>query len=267
MPKRTPGSRPSRPNASTARGLTPPPLKIAGTASARSGNSGPSNESAVTKGTGAGRYVEMKKASFKVNQAEPEAAASRVRSESATILPTNANPRLAMAFQYTQRGWPVFPVIATTKRPMTDHGFHDATTDPATILRWWEDHPDANVGIQTGAKSRLLVLDVDLYKFPNALADLERREGKLPKTYTVETPRGGKHFYFRLPANSAARCTAEVEGVCVKANGGYGDSKLYGVGRGAKPSGVQSAMGPSSTRFGKATRPPSFLRGPSLSFA
>ena len=50
---------------------------------------------------------------------------------------------LEAALGYATRGCPVFPVI--DKKPRTEHGFHDATTDPATIRGWWERWPDAGI--------------------------------------------------------------------------------------------------------------------------
>jgi hypothetical protein len=49
---------------------------------------------------------------------------------------------------------------ATDKKPLTAHGFKDASTDPATIAAWWQQWPDALVGVPTG--DRFVVLDVDL---------------------------------------------------------------------------------------------------------
>jgi hypothetical protein len=133
----------------------------------------------------------------------------------------NGSALLTAALHYAARGWRVFPLVPKRKAPMTEHGCHDATTDPGVILRWWSDHPDANIGIATGARSRLLVADVDTYKVPNALEALERDCGPLPKTYTVAIPRGGRHLYFALGARQEARCTAAVDGVCLKGACGY----------------------------------------------
>ncbi len=41
------------------------------------------------------------------------------------------------AFDLAQRGLPVFPCRAD-KRPITENGFHDATTDAETIRQWWQ---------------------------------------------------------------------------------------------------------------------------------
>jgi hypothetical protein len=66
---------------------------------------------------------------------------------------------LEAALRYAGRGLAVFP--ANGKRPYTDHGLHDATTDPETIERWWRRWPAANIAIRTGSVSGLLVLDAD----------------------------------------------------------------------------------------------------------
>lgn len=133
------------------------------------------------------------------------------------------NPRvlLTAALSYAQRGWRVFPVVPRRKAPpMTEKGCHDGTTDIPTILRWWSDNPDANIGIATGTQSKLVVVDLDVYKVKDAALAFEK-DHHAPKTYTVATPRGGRHLYFELGSRQQARCTAEVSGVCVKANGGY----------------------------------------------
>jgi len=51
------------------------------------------------------------------------------------------------------------PLVPGGKRPLTDHGVKDATTDEATIRGWWARWPDANIGIATG--HGLVVIDVD----------------------------------------------------------------------------------------------------------
>jgi len=95
---------------------------------------------------------------------------------------------LIHALSYAARGWPVFPCHTPTldggcscrkdcgknlgKHPRTLHGLTDATTDEATIRRWWQQFPDANIGIVTGAVSGLVVLDEDSYKG----GDVSRRE-------------------------------------------------------------------------------------------
>ncbi len=128
---------------------------------------------------------------------------------------------LEHALRYAARGWPVFP--CTGKRPLVTNGLLDATTDPATITRWWERiWPAANIAVITGAGSGLLVVDVDGEEGSDSLHLLERDHEPLPRTATVATPRGGSHLYFRHPGgeihNSAGRLGV---GLDVRGDGGY----------------------------------------------
>ena len=62
------------------------------------------------------------------------------------------------ALRYAELGYRVFPCAPGNKNPLTEHGFHDATTDAEQIECWWEENPTANVGLATEG---LLVVDVD----------------------------------------------------------------------------------------------------------
>ena len=59
-------------------------------------------------------------------------------------------------------GVPVFPCVPGQKRPLTPRGFHDASTDPEQVERWWGRWPDANLRLPTGAVSGVVVVDVDV---------------------------------------------------------------------------------------------------------
>jgi hypothetical protein len=69
---------------------------------------------------------------------------------------------LEAALDYGRRGWPVLPIEPRGKRPLgrlVPHGLHDASTDEATIERWWKAEPEANVAIATGHGCDVLDLD------------------------------------------------------------------------------------------------------------
>jgi hypothetical protein len=91
------------------------------------------------------------------------------------------NSFLEIALSYAARGWFVHPLAAGKKKPITQNGKNDATTDEERIRDWWGQVPDANIGISCGPSS-LCVLDVD-----HGLDTLEafhawRRRNGLPET-------------------------------------------------------------------------------------
>jgi len=106
------------------------------------------------------------------------------------------------ALKYAELGWKVFPVAPGGKKPLIPKsqggtGFKDATDDPEQIREWWDKYPDANIGLATGKESGVLVLDFDLYKDPDTLISFQESFGALPETYVQESPRGGRHYFFR----------------------------------------------------------------------
>jgi len=129
------------------------------------------------------------------------------------------------ALEYAERGWSVFPVVPREKRPLTENGFKNATTDLAQITAWWERWPDAGVAIATG--SDLVVLDVDLHGSTNgfdSLARLRSDHGDLPETITARTGGGGVHFFLRVPPNAEVPNRKNVGGYAgldLKGTGGY----------------------------------------------
>jgi len=130
---------------------------------------------------------------------------------------TAANRLLLAALTYAKRGWLVLPCRPRDKRPATEHGFKDA----ATLVRAWTANPRANIGIATGAASRIVVLDIDPRNGGDvSLSELERLHGPLPETVSVATGGGGRHLYFAAP-EGALPSGDLADGVEVKADGRY----------------------------------------------
>ena len=130
---------------------------------------------------------------------------------------------LKAALSYARRGVPVFPCEPGGKRPLTYSGFWDATTEMRRIEAWWSRWPLANVGVPTGGRSGLLVLDVD----PRgggleSLASLEK-DAPLPGTARARTGGGGIHVFFRYPAGQKVGNSAGAlgPGLDVRGEGGY----------------------------------------------
>jgi hypothetical protein len=101
------------------------------------------------------------------------------------------------ALDYASKGFKVFPCVPGAKTPLTEHGFHDASSDPAVIDAWWTEHPDANIAFQPQLMG-WSVIDADDYAVEggDALAGPEIEHGSLPETFTVRTARGGRHLYY-----------------------------------------------------------------------
>jgi hypothetical protein len=114
-------------------------------------------------------------------------------------------------------GIPVFP-CKQNKQPLTEHGFHDASTDLDGLEYWWREHPAALAGVPTGRVSRLLVVDID----PDGHEWYRDNAERLACARTHRTPRGGYHLLYRMPAveirNSASKL---ARGVDVRGEGGY----------------------------------------------
>src|SRR5207245_9503966 len=94
---------------------------------------------------------------------------------------------LEAALSYANRNWQVLRCHHITdggcscakqecnspgKHPRTQHGHKDATTDPGQIRAWWDEVPEANIGIRTGAESGIWVLDLDGQEGIEALTKL-----------------------------------------------------------------------------------------------
>ena len=101
----------------------------------------------------------------------------------------------ATARAYAAAGIPVFPCQVDGKRPATENGFHDATTDLEQIDKWWGTH-DYNLAFCPD-DAGLFVVDID----PGA--DLSVRD-RFPSSHTVKTPRGGYHIYFEGSGKTTA---------------------------------------------------------------
>lgn len=108
------------------------------------------------------------------------------------------------------------------KHPLTVNGLKDATTDSTWIRDWWEKHPQANIGILTGARSGIVVLDIDPRDGgEKSLRNLEEKYGPLPDGPRVHTGGGGVHLYFSYPGTTLKNKIGLFTGVDVRADGGY----------------------------------------------
>jgi hypothetical protein len=135
----------------------------------------------------------------------------------------DAPPLARAALAYARRGMPVFPCEPLGKRPLTRDGFWDASADIGVVERWWSRWPRANVGVPTGERSGLLVLDVDPRDGGlKSLEELEEAFDTLPPTTRARTGSGGEHVFFRYPDGGVRNSASWVgPGLDVRGEGGY----------------------------------------------
>ena len=134
-------------------------------------------------------------------------------------------PVSAAARELAAAGVPVFPCVPGGKRPLTEHGFHDATTDPDQVDAWWRTHPDANLAVPTGAASGMVVVDIDVHAPTDGYKAFERahRAGLVSGwAFLVSTPSGGMHAYYpATPSKDQRSWQAARAGVDFRGDGGY----------------------------------------------
>jgi hypothetical protein len=144
------------------------------------------------------------------------------------------------ALSAANTGWPVF-MLGRSKRPvancehcktdlhdpddcdhLTCHGFYAASNDPFRVAQIVQAVPNGQLALRTGARARLVVVDVDpAHGGSDSLADLIRRE-LVPRTLWVLTGSGGVHLYYRHPGHPiASRPMPKRPGIDIKADGGY----------------------------------------------
>ena len=131
------------------------------------------------------------------------------------------NVLLDAALHYASRRWHVVPL--TTKKVALTKWAKTPFPANAQIEAWWKRWPRANVGILTGARSRLGVLDVDglagVATLRQLVADtgLDREILRATLQASSGRPDGGRHFYFAL---DAAIANSSGDGLDFRGDGG-----------------------------------------------
>lgn len=119
-------------------------------------------------------------------------------------------------------GLQVFPCKG--KKPVTKHGYKDATDDFTQIEQWWDEDSTHNIAIATG--HGIVVLDVDIDhnagKYGDeTLSHLEEEYGPLPDTWMCLTGGGGVHYYFQCDDPNLTVAAGFLPGLDYRGTGGY----------------------------------------------
>ena len=146
-------------------------------------------------------------------------------------------PCLSAALQYAKRGQHVLPLhgivngVCTCgstecsspgKHPRTLHGLKEATSHHPTIVKWFNQWPNSNVGIATGQGSGFIALDIDPRNGGDDTLDaLIAEHGSLPNTVEALTGGGGRHILFAYDKRITTSNGKVGPGIDIKSDGGY----------------------------------------------
>lgn len=97
------------------------------------------------------------------------------------------------ALLVADQGLKVFPVVPLGKSPAVDEWQSVATTDPLTITQWFRERPRLNYGIVGGLENGVFMTDLD---GEDAIRWFTSKG--FPLDAIVETPSGGRHYYYRV---------------------------------------------------------------------
>ncbi|MCM3903670.1 MAG: bifunctional DNA primase/polymerase [Pyrinomonadaceae bacterium] len=143
------------------------------------------------------------------------------------------------ALEYAALGWPVLPLHTPVaggcsclkpdcsspgKHPRTMHGLKDATTDPEKIREWFTTWSNANIGVTTGAQSKIIVIDADGPEGLESLNKLQGRYGKISERCFQRTGNGYQLFFQHpgFPVRNIQNDPNKMgRGIDVRGDGGY----------------------------------------------
>lgn len=136
----------------------------------------------------------------------------------------------AAAVALARRGFAVFKLQENSKHPLTEGWPDHASADPQTAFARWTDPVTGeglnnNIGVHT---TGMEVLDPDVKrrdKGIDGLASLDElvdTYGIDTRTFTVQTPTGGRHLYYRLPPGEQVRNSADQIAAGIDVRGYHG---------------------------------------------
>jgi putative DNA primase/helicase len=134
----------------------------------------------------------------------------------------NKSPKQSALDIVNQFGFPVFP-CKQDKKPLTHHGFKDATTDVYKIEEYWNKHPNALIGVPTGAITGLFVIDIDNGNGKTGETTFNDLGYDDPSTVQTNTQSGGRHLFFKydhtIPRQTKTKTLGDY--IDTRGDGGY----------------------------------------------
>ena len=130
------------------------------------------------------------------------------------------NEALKMAIKYAEKGWYVFPIQPGSKFPYKGFKWRRQSVNDPEKIRAAASHPkykNCNWGLDCG-KSDLYIIDVDVKNGVDGRENLKKLNIST-NTYTVTTPSGGLHLYYRGKGRNSVSTLAP--GIDTRGEGGY----------------------------------------------
>ena len=123
------------------------------------------------------------------------------------------------AKKYVDNGMLVFPLKNNSKSKQLVASWKTEATDQfEKIEEWWNQFPNANIGIQTG--NGLIVIDIDNKNSHKGNQSIGPFFKSFPATRIVQTPNHGFHIYYHV--NKEIRCRVNLyDGIDIRGEGGY----------------------------------------------
>lgn len=102
---------------------------------------------------------------------------------------------------YAEKGLHVIPIAYGDKKPVIKDWVENSTVDKEQLKAWFSED-ELNIGVVTGEKSNIIVIDIDTKTDGDGRQSVALQESKigfLPPTVTARTQRGGLHLFYRYP--------------------------------------------------------------------
>lgn len=152
----------------------------------------------------------------------------------------NKNPLLEAALEYLKLGWWIFPtrevdgekywnqkketwITPPAKSPYIRGGLHSASNNPEQIKSWWNQYPNAGIGVNCG-KSKIFVVDVDNHVLDGKTTGIDNfMKMGIPHrdTWQSYTPSGGLHLIYSDPNGIGKSHSNEMLQIDTRGDGGY----------------------------------------------
>lgn len=128
---------------------------------------------------------------------------------------------LEIALAWNKAGFAVFPCfeedtwvgnsLHMRKSPNTNRGFYEATLDANIIKVYWGANPNRLVGVRIPEDVAVLDIDIKVEPPVDGYETLDKFTLHYPETFTVTTPSGGQHLYYKKEPSLSVKPAANLK--------------------------------------------------------